>query len=170
MKNNSSICLFLLIILLAIPTLAQDFEIPNNYKFETKEDFIKYESDILKAIDYLENTSLKENLDKRKSVNAFVMKFLMDSPDLKINIRPFLTDLYDKNTDLLMIFMGGWAKYSINNNYDADEFNGSLFGLKSIIKVYTMGKGVNEDSDVEDLIEMENEGELEEWLKDELED
>ena len=65
MKNNSSICLFLLIILLAIPTLAQDYEIPNNYKFETKEDFIKYESDILTAIDYLENTSIKENLDTR---------------------------------------------------------------------------------------------------------
>lgn len=60
--------------------------------------------------------------------------------------------------------MGGWTKYSLENNYSKDNVQGSLAGLKSVIKVYK-NLSLKKDKEVEKLIELDNNGELENWVK-----
>lgn len=60
--------------------------------------------------------------------------------------------------------MGGWTKYSLENNYSSDNIQGSLAGLKSVIKVYK-NLSLKKDKEVENLIELDNNGELENWVK-----
>jgi len=147
---------------------AQEFEVPMGYKSDMKDDYKKYEADILKAIEYLENTPLNENINKRSEVKSFLMAWTSGSPGITIILNPYVMDFCKVNKEFLIIFMGGWSKYYLENNYDNDELKGALAGIHSVIKVYKMGKGINEDSEVEDLIEMDDEGKLEEWLQDEI--
>lgn len=157
--------LFSILFFFSVTTFSQEFKIPENYKFEKKEDYRKYEADIINAIEYLENSKLNDNSEHRKKTNAFLLQYLTGSSDIKIMLRSYVMEFSEKNKDFLMIFMGGWAKYAINNEYDTDEFKGSLAGLKSVMKVYEMGEGIKKDRKVEKLIELSSEGKLEDWLK-----
>lgn len=168
LKKLLSITSILLFCFLTPSIFGQEYEVPHNYKFQTHEDYKNYEAQILKAIEFLESTPFDENIQKRKEVNKFIILWLTGCPNVKITLRSFLMDYCKENADFMIIFMGGWARYTLENNGDNDEFKGSLAGIHSIIKVYNLGKGINEDDNVEELIELENEGNLEKWLKEEI--
>jgi hypothetical protein len=82
---------------LAFSSIAQEFEAPKNYVLSKKEDYVKYEADILKSIDWLTTTPLNINLEKRKVVNTFVMKWLTGSPNISISIKPEIVNFMDPN-------------------------------------------------------------------------
>jgi signal-transduction protein with cAMP-binding, CBS, and nucleotidyltransferase domain len=168
MKKFFSLITIGLVFLLAQFSYAQDFEVPENYKFQKPEDYKTYEPEILKAINYLENTSMSGNDAKIMDVNKFLMTWLQGSPNVKIILRAYVMDYCNENKEFLMIFMGGWTKYTLENKGDTDELKGSLAGMKSLIKVYKAGKGIEEDNNVDKLIKLEEEGKLESWLKDEI--
>lgn len=155
-----------------IPTkinlLAQDFDVPLNYSFNTKDDYQKYESDVLKCIDYLESVPFDETSDKVKNANKFLLQWLTGTPNVSIKINSYILDLCEKNSGLLMIFMGGWAKYSLTNSYDKDEFKGNISGIESVIKVYQNGKGIKKDKKILKVIKLKEEGKLENWLNEQL--
>lgn len=60
--------------------------------------------------------------------------------------------------------MGGWTKYSLQNNYSTDKIQGSLAGLKSAIKVYK-NLSLKKDKEMEKLVKINDKGELENWVK-----
>lgn len=170
MKKLFVLPLFFFLLYAASDSSAQDFKTPEHGEFESAEDYRLFEGEILKAVDFLENTSLDEEKDKRKEAAIFVLKWLEGSPDLIMNIRPYMVEINKKNKDFLLIFMGGYARYAIENHYAVNEFNAALSGLKSVFKVYKNGKGVSKDSVVEELIEKDEDGKLEAWLQEKLQD
>jgi len=105
-----------LICFLNLSLFAQNFEIPENIKLETKEDYKKYEQDILNAINWTKKVSLSEQKMKRKKVNAFLFKWMSGTPSVSIEISQGLTPFMDCS-ECLMSFMNGWTKYSLENNY-----------------------------------------------------
>jgi hypothetical protein len=95
--------------------VAQEFEVPENYKLETKEDYIKYESDVLKCIDSLENTPLDDKSEKTKNANIFLLKWMTGTPIVTIEMNSYVLDLCKKNKSFVLIFMGRWNKYALEN-------------------------------------------------------
>ncbi|MBN2089446.1 hypothetical protein JW964_07525 [candidate division KSB1 bacterium] len=144
---------------------ARDFEVPTNFKMETKTDYEQYESQVLECIDYLENSPLNKDIEKRKQASTFLMKWISGTPKVKIVIEGYLLDLVEKNSDFIMIFIGGWTRYALENPDQKDSLLGNLAGLKSIIKVYTSGEGVKKDDKVQKLVKMDEKNKLETWLK-----
>jgi len=63
--------------------------------------------------------------------------------------------------------MGGWTRYSLQNNYSSDAVMGSIAGIKSAIKVYKAGQ-LEKDKEMQKLIDMDEKGELETWVKKKL--
>lgn len=122
------------------------------------------EKTILESIDWLEDTPHDQEADKRQMLNALLLQWLTDSKDVTVELNAIVLDYTKKNEDFLFIFMGGYARYCIQNNYSKDALKGSLAGLKSIIKVYKMGNGVKKDKNIEKLVELDNKGELEAWV------
>jgi len=169
MNKFFSLITISMVFILSQLSYAQDFEVPENYKFQKPEDYKTYEPQIIKAIDFLENTSLSADDAKVMDVNKFLMTWLQGSPNVKIILRAYIMDYCNKNQQFLITYMGGWTKYTLENNDDTDELKGSLAGMKSIIKVYKAGKGIKEDDNVSKLIKMEEDGKLESWIKDEIE-
>ena len=65
---------------------AQTYEVPKDYTLKAKEDYAKYEDDIIKTIDWLQQTSWNEQTDKRKEANAFLVAWLTGSPNVSIDV------------------------------------------------------------------------------------
>ncbi|MBX9850906.1 MAG: hypothetical protein K2X86_04025 [Cytophagaceae bacterium] len=64
------------------------------------------------------------------------------------------------------MFLGGWTKYAIENPNSKDDVQGSLAGLKSVIKYYKAGNGTKKDKKLDKWVEKEKNGELEQTVKD----
>lgn len=130
----------------------------------TNEEFIESEEQVLATINWLETTPFDEQEDKREKQKALLFAWLTNSPTVTLELNADVLTFTKKNPDLIIIFMGGWTKYSLENNYSKDNVQGSLAGLKSVIKVYK-NLSLKKDKEVEKLIELDNNGELENWVK-----
>ena len=82
---NKLITLFLLQFL-ASNLNAQEIVIPNDLKLKTPEDYKATESLILESIEWLQNTPLNENPNKRLELNAFFVQWISGSPTVTIEL------------------------------------------------------------------------------------
>lgn len=133
----------------------------------TKEEFIASEKKVLATIDWLENTAINQEQEKRKLQNAMLVSWLTNSPTVTLEINADVLTFTKKNVDLLIIFMGGWTRYSLQNGYSKDAVQGSIAGIKSAIKVYKTGL-LKKDKEMQKLVDMDEKGELEAWVKTKL--
>lgn len=163
---KTKLMLLILFVLYANLIKSQEFEVPENVVLTTKDDYVKYEKDIIACTNWMENYPLDKNKDKRKEANAFFMKWLTGSPTVSININvDYVIKYTEKNPDLLMIFMAGWTRYSLENNYSNDQLKGYYEGYKSMINVYKKGIGIQKEKNMEKLIKIYDKGQLEDWIK-----
>src|ERR1700742_2224309 len=89
---------------LSLDSKAQSYPVPENYTLKVKEDYAKYESDIIKTIDWLQQTPWSEQ-PERKKANAFVLAWLTGSPDVNLTINSDILMQYcNKNGELLMTY------------------------------------------------------------------
>jgi hypothetical protein len=134
----------------------------------TKDEFINSEKKVLATINWLENTPLDQEADKRKAQNALLVAWITNSPTVTLEISAGVLTFTKKNSELLIVFMGGWTKYSLENNYSKDKIKGNLAGIQSAIKVYKKGISLKKDKEMQKLIELDEKGELEKWVTDQL--
>lgn len=143
--------------------IGQTFEVPD-YDFKTKEDYEKYHAQIIAAVDWLEQTPVNEQDMKRKKANAFILQWLTGSPTVNVEIQEYVTDLTKKNPDLLVSFLGGWARYQLQHPEETDKMKLNTEGVKALLHVYQLGS-VNKDKQVEKLLKLKQPDELEAWVK-----
>lgn len=162
--------LFLLATLILVSTfvLGQNFEVPANYQFNTKDDYSRYEKDIIDATKWLQSTPFNEQKEKRQEVSAFVIKWINGSPTVNVEINPTIMDFEEKNQGMLALYMAGSAKYVLENNYSKDMRAKHKAALKGMIAVYKSGKGIKKDKKMEKLIKSDEDGKLDEWLAENL--
>jgi hypothetical protein len=134
---------------------------------ETKEEYTASEKNALASIDWLENTPIKEEQSKRKEQTALLLAWIINSPTVTVELNEVVMTFTKKNEDLLIYFLGGWTRYALTNAYSKDVTQGSLAGLKSVIKVYKAG-GFKKDKEVNKLIDLEASGKLEAWVMEQL--
>lgn len=149
---------------------AQDWTPPANVKLEKAADYAAYEKDVLACIDWLERTPLDKS-DRRKAASAFLLQWVSGSPDVSIELREEVATFMKSPdaADLMVMFMGGWTRYALNDaNGGKDNFQGSLAGLKSTIKLYRDTGGCQKDKSMDELVKLEKSGKLEDWLRKQL--
>jgi len=144
---------------------AQTYEVPKNYVLKAKEDYPKYNDDVVKTVDWLQQMSWAEQTDKRKEANTFLIAWITGSPDVSISIGSTLLKFADKNKELLITFMGGFTKYAIQHKNDFNKDQANIAGLRAMIDKYTNDPARKKDSAMEKLVKMDKDGKLEEWAK-----
>lgn len=147
---------------------AQEFVVPANYQLNAREDYGKYEKDIIAAAKWLLSTAFNEQKEKRKEVSAFVIKWVNGSPTVNVEINPTIIDFEEKNPGMLPLYMAGSARYVLENNYSKDMRAKHKSALKGMIEVYKSGKGIKKDKKMEKLVKSDEEGKLDEWLAENL--
>ncbi|MDO5665390.1 MAG: hypothetical protein Q4G63_09060 [Bacteroidia bacterium] len=153
--------LFICFVLFAFASSAftQQFDVPENYKLEKAEDYPRYEQDVINAVDWLVQTPLNQQVDKRKNANAFVLKWLMGSPYTHVEIRPEIVTFLESSPDLLIIFLGGWAKHALQTKKFDDKVEGNLAGLQAAINFYQQNK-LPKDKNIEKFIKLDKQQKL----------
>lgn len=144
--------------------LAQEVNIPKDLKFENAEDYKKTEPLVLRATEWLVKTPVSENPDKRKEINAFLMKWMTGSPTVSIELVSGIVPL--DCADCLMSFMSGWTTYSLENNYSKNKVDGAVAGAENAIEFYLNNKSeLGKNSDMEKLIKQQKKGKLPEYIE-----
>ena len=158
--------LFILLFLLTSSSLfSQNFEVPRSVSFENTEDYTKQRDNVVKAINWLENTPIGQEANKRKDVNAFLMTWLTGSPDVTIAIDQNIVTFMDCS-DCLMIFMGSWAKYALTNKDYDNSLKGTLYGIEGVINFYKKNKiALGKNKAIEKYVKLKNKEKLEDFIK-----
>jgi hypothetical protein len=145
-----------LCLLLSQMAWAQKFSVPEIPGDIEKSEYVNYEKDFIRCMDWLESHALSAS--QRKDVNSFVVWWLSGTPDVHIEISSDVVNF--QNGDLLILYIGGWAKYCINHP-DASYADGSMAGIETVIDYYLKYKdSIGKNKGVEDLIKMKNKGTL----------
>ena len=156
--------LFACFMLAAINSFSQQFEVPANVVMDKKEDYANYDKDVIAAVNWLEATPIGTDADKRKSVNAFVMKWINGSPEVTIGITESQIKLFDKNPDFLLVFMGAYSRYVLQTK-DASVLPCYVAAMKSVIAVYKLGGKIKKSKQLTQASEANDGGKLEDWIK-----
>src|SRR5690242_12202372 len=119
----------------------------------TKEEFVASEQKVLATINWLETTPFDKEEEKRTKQKALLVAWITNSPTVTLEINMDVVTFTKKNPDLLIIFMAGWTRYCLQNNYSTDNIQGSLAGIKSSIKVYK-NLSLKKDKEMDKLIEL----------------
>ena len=151
---------------LTLGLIAQDFVVPQNYKFDKAEDYALYEQDVINCVDWLLKTPLNKESEKRKDASAFLLKWITGSPYVHLEIKQEILTFMSSSPDLLMVFLGGWTKYSLETKDYDDKVAGNLAGINSVIEFYSKNKEyMKKDKNVEKYIKMKEKGKLEDFIK-----
>lgn len=157
--------LLVAVLFCSLNLFSQEFTVPQNLRLENAEDYALLEKDVLNAINWLSETSVTEQQTKRKEVNAFLLKWLAGCPYVHIEIKSEIVTFMGSSPELLMMFMGGWAKYSIETKEYDNKIAGSLAGIEMVITFYEKNKvNLPKDKNVEKYIKMKNKGTLIEYI------
>ncbi|PZR23267.1 MAG: hypothetical protein DI535_24295 [Citrobacter freundii] len=154
------------LIVLTNDLFAQEFEPPANPVLEKKDDYLKYETDIINAARWLEATPIGAQKEKRVRVNMFFTLWLTGSPTVTVEINSWVMKLTDKNPDLLTVFLSGYARYVLENQYSNDAAKANEAGVKSMINNYQLGGDVKKNKTLQKAVDADKAGNLTAWMKD----
>jgi hypothetical protein len=157
MKIIKPILLFYFLFMIYSNSFSQTGELLDNLP-NTKDEFVASEKKVIATIDWLENTPLDQDIEKRKTLYALFLAWLTNSPTVTIEVDSKVLTFSKKNSDLLFIFMGGWTKYCLENGYSSDKIKGNVAGIKSAIKVYKKDISITKDKAMEKIIELDDKG------------
>lgn len=145
----------LVLLLLALGTggaFAQTvFEVPA-YSFRKPADYAKYEADIVKAANWLEENPLGKSIDKRKEINTFVLEWLMGTDKVTISLSEKLLAYTEKNPDLLGVYMASYARYELAHPESESDVDAIKAALLSIAAVYENSPTHEKEKALEKLI------------------
>jgi len=143
-----------------------DLEHIQDIHFKTKQDYIDFEEDLLLYLDWLENNDI-DHQDRIK-VNALVLKWAEGTANVTISIESYLMDCVEKNPAFLVLFIGGWSKFVLQNpELKDDHLKCNMAGVNSFLDFYKKGKdfGVVKDKKVGKLLKKREAGKLEQWIQ-----
>lgn len=151
-------------LLLVTLATAQTFELPQNIKLASKEDYTSYEKNIIEAANWLEQTPLTEQKEKRREVERFIFSWISGSPAVNVDIYENLLGFDKKNPGMMILYMAGTARYVLEHNYSKDKTAKLEAGLRSMIKVYKGGINIKRDKQLERLAKADQDGKIKEWI------
>ena len=153
-----------IMVLFGISLFGQEFQIPTNYSLVKAEDYTAYEQDVINGINWLISTPIEQDVEKRKGVNTFLMKWMTGSPTVKIEVRQEIVTFLS-SPDLLMAFLAGWTKYSLETRDFSNALKGNVAGIETVIIVYNKNKKVvGKNREVEKYIKLQSKGKLEQEI------
>ena len=89
------------------------------------------------------------------------MKWMLGSPNLKIVVHPEIVT-FVSNPEMLMAFLGGWTKYSLETRDYSNQLKGNITGIENAIFVYNKNKKIiGKDKNIEKYIKLQSKGKLE---------
>lgn len=160
---------FSLLLLLTInDSFSQSLPKYDEIKLETKEDFNDAANDAaLKASTYLLSTPMdSKSIDRLKSLQ-YIIKWMTGIPDYTFTLDEQATKFAKNNDDLLGLYMAAMTKYVLENKSESKNQNTIKLNAVKMIIAYAkdMKNNVKINKELKKVIEADENGKLEEYLK-----
>src|SRR3984885_3974248 len=144
------------------------FTVPENPVLNSKEDYAKYEGDIINAAKWLEETDLDKETDKRQQIDLFLGKWEAGSPTVTVSIDESVGKIVDRNPQFLFIYIASYSRNVLENKATPNTFQAVKAGVLSVLKVYKKGIGVSRNRQLEKLAKMDQDSQIDEYILDML--
>lgn len=167
MKTRTHILTLLLLIGVSANSFAQDSAFLASIP-KTKNGYLKSEKNVLATINWLERTQLNDNAEKHARQLNLLTEWIITTPTIDVSIDVDIVNFINENAILTTFFMAGYTKYALENNHSKDKVKGSIAGVRTAIKMYKKEATMKDDEAMDKLIELDEKGELEKWVKDQL--
>ena len=155
------LALIVLGVLLMQGVNAQKFVIPTIPGNIEKSEYAKYTQDAMSCVDWLKSHGPKAA--RRDDVATFAFWWITGTPDVHMTLTEDMMKF--KDSDLLMLMLGGWAQYAVQNNSD-DQLEGCLAGVNTALEYYEKyRKELPRDKGAEQFIKMRDKGTLKSYLE-----
>jgi len=134
----------------------------NDIRLKSTNDFIEQEENLIKAVDYLlETTYDKKNID-RALCGVFIIRYA-EGCSATISLSEKMIAVSKKNEFLLFTVMGLWVKEAINNK-DQDEDHYKEYVFTELAKYCEKDTGIKKDKMIKSLIAAYKEEAIEDWM------
>lgn len=164
MKTLKKVLSLVLLISVCSNSFSQDPELLMSIP-KGKKQFLKSEKNVLATINWLGNTGLNDDAEKHAKQLNLLTEWMVTTPTIDITVNQNIVTFRGV---LITMFMAGYTKYALENNHSKDEVQRNLAGVRFAMKVYKRPDGPQFDKEMEKLIQLEDKGQLEQWIKDQL--
>jgi hypothetical protein len=158
------LAVFISLFIVGHKAAAQGYEVPKHYSFKSNDDYLKYEPEILKAIDFLEVTPWNEQGRKRAEAKTFVLSWIDGSPDVTITFNSELVKMAKNNPELLGSYMYAYTKYAILHKTDFEDKKAKLAGVKGLLAKYNSEPSHKPNAEVDKVEGIDKDGKLDGWI------
>jgi hypothetical protein len=148
---------------------AQDFEVPKNLSLKYTVDYATYEPDVIKCVDWLENSPLDKDKDKHAAAYGFLLLWITGAPNVHVLVDADLIGAKGKkNVGLTAIYMGEWSRYELKHGDKTTQTDAAVAAVRAEIKVYKKGNGLVKDKTMDKLVELDEKGQLVAYVGDKM--
>lgn len=138
--------------------------LPQFPALQAKEDYTKAEPLFQQVTVWLNETDIDKQEDLRKRANAFILQWVMGSPTVNVGMGNNLVDLFNKNPQLLPIYIANNASFCISNKENKDVLEAAKAGLLAVVKVYRKGTGIKKTKALDKLVTAADEDKLDDYI------
>ncbi len=145
---------------------AQNFRIPDKYSFETADGYHKYDKDIIKCVNWMEKTPPGVEDEKVQHAGRFLLEWLSGAPYMRFNSNVRIDAFLGDSPEYRIYYMAGWARAALQAGAaKPDKLSCSYAGIKTVIKVYKEAKHGKKDANIEELIKLDEQNKLKDWVQ-----
>lgn len=163
MKTFSAVIFLIVLTFFQNISFAQTDDASGKY---TQADYEKMIPAVKKAIDWLISNPINQDTANRKKLNEIILIWATGYHGVQIEIRDYINDFSKIDINYLMVFMGGWIKYSLANKDEEDKVKLNAAGLRAIMKVYKLGGEKNEF--IESIVQKDKDGNLNDYIEEKI--
>lgn len=162
--------LFFTALLFSGSAWAQDFEIPQDVEMKELEDYARHQENMVPCFDWLMQTPANEQVEKRKAAQAYLLKWLTGTDYFTLQLNADMIPYTEDNPELLIIFMGGWAKQALQKpKLKDDQVAGNVAGIEAVIAFYEKNKNhLGKDRSIKKFAKLKEKGKLRDWVEKKL--
>jgi hypothetical protein len=126
---------------------------------------IKNDQEFLKVFDWLMETPIHVEEEKRQIANAAISSYIEENSNFDIELDIKLLKFAETSSELLPIFMGGYTAYMIKHNNN-DPVEANVAGIESLIHYYEQNeKFLEKDRNIEKFIRKAEKDKLDKYVE-----
>lgn len=163
---------FILVIAFGANLNAQEISDASNLKKRSPESAdvkpeqtIKNDQEFLKVFNWLIETPIHKEEERRQLANASIANYIEENPNFDLELDTKLLKFADTSPELLPVFMGGYTAYIIKHG-NKNPVEANVAGIESVINYYEKNeKFLEKDRKVEKFIRKAEKDKLEKYVE-----
>lgn len=140
-------------------------ELPQEYAWNTPEDYRKDTELVKKTLRWLSTAPLHVDLAKRSEANVFVLKWLSGSPDYVIAIDTKKLCFIDDHPELLDTFIHGVALAYLSKGNTITKVEAYTAGFQAVVQVAAQSKSLSKSRRLKPLFKATRKNEMKKYTE-----